>query len=145
MGTPTLLIQNGKLMEKNLKKVKFDINDLLEECRSNGYFDLSEIEYGVLEANGNLSILPKSENKPVTCKDMKLKKSPSSLCANIIIDGKIMKSSLENMNKDYQWLEKELKIKGIDLNDVLLATLDNSEKVIFYLNNESIKPLQVLE
>ena len=56
-----------------------------------------------------------------------------------------MKSSLENMNKDYKWLEKELKIKGINLNDVLLATLDNSEKVIFYLNNENIKPLQVLE
>lgn len=145
MGAPTILIQNGKILKKNLFNARLDINDLLEQCRSNGYFDLSEIEYGVLEANGNLSILPKSENKPVTCKDMKLKKSPSSLCANIIIDGKIMKSSLENMNKDYQWLEKELKIKGINLNDVLLATLDNSEKVIFYLNNESIKPLQVLE
>lgn len=145
MGTPTILIQNGKILKKNLFNARLDINDLLEQCRSNGYFDLSEIEYGVLEANGNLSILPKSENKPVTCKDMKLKKSPSSLCANIIIDGKIMKSSLENMNKDYQWLEKELKIKGINLNDVLLATLDNSEKVIFYLNNENIKPLQVLE
>jgi len=145
MGTPTILIQNGKILKKNLFNARLDINDLLEQCRSNGYFDLSEIEYGVLEANGNLSILPKSGNKPVTCKDMKLKKSPSSLCANIIIDGKIMKSSLENMNKDYQWLEKELKIKGIDLNDVLLATLDNSEKVIFYLNNEDIKPLQVLE
>ena len=145
MGTPTILIQNGKILKKNLFNARLDINDLLEQCRSNGYFDLSEIEYGVLEANGNLSILPKSENKSLTCKDMKLKKSPSSLCANIIIDGKIMKSSLENMNKDYQWLEKELKIKGIALNDVLLATLDNSEKVIFYLNNENIKPLQVLE
>ncbi|MBQ6817361.1 MAG: DUF421 domain-containing protein, partial [Bacilli bacterium] len=66
MGVPTPLIQNGKLMEKNLKRVKFDINDLLEECRSNGYFDISEIEYAIMEANGTLSILPKGDYKPVT-------------------------------------------------------------------------------
>lgn len=145
MGTPTTIIQNGKILRNNLRKVKIDINDLLEQCRSNGYFDISEIEYAVMEVNGKLSILPKSENKPITTKDMKIKIEKSSLCANVIIDGKIMKNNLVNMKKDIKWLEKELKIRGLMLDNVLLSTLDNNEKLIFYLKNENIIPLQVLE
>lgn len=145
MGTPTVLIQNGKILKKNLFQARLDINDLLEQCRSNGYFDINEIEYGILEVNGNLSILPKSENKPVTNKNLKIKTEKSSLCANIVIDGKIMKKNLRNMNKDIKWLEKELKIKGIKIEDVLLSTLDSNEKLMFYMKNEDIIPLQVLE
>lgn len=145
VGTPTTLIQNGHIVMKNLKKVKFDINDLLEECRNNGYFDLSEIEFGIMEANGKLSVLPKANLKPLTPKDMKIKVSSSTLCGNVIIDGKIMKNNLKNMNKDIEWLMKELKIRGIDISNVLLATLDNSEKLCFYLKDDEIYPLEVLE
>ena len=59
MGVPTPLIQDGKIIEENLKKVKFDINDLLEECRSKNYFDINQIEYALMESKGTLSILPK--------------------------------------------------------------------------------------
>ena len=111
IGTPTILIQNGKLIENNLKKVKFDVNDLLEECRVNGYFDLSKIEYALMEVNGELSILPKGEYLPVNIKDMNLKPSKQELVANIIIDSKVMYNNLKNMKKDNAWLEKELKIK----------------------------------
>ena len=145
VGTPTMLIQNGHIVMKNLKKVKFDINDLLEECRNNGYFDLSEIEFGIMEANGKLSVLSKANLKPLTPKDMKIKVSSSTLCGNVIIDGKIMKNNLKNMNKDIEWLMKELKIRGIDISNVLLATLDNSEKLCFYLKDDEIYPLEVLE
>ena len=145
VGTPTTLIQNGHIVMKNLKKVKFDINDLLEECRNNGYFDLSEIEFGIMEANGKLSVLSKANLKPLTPKDMKIKVSSSTLCGNVIIDGKIMKNNLKNMNKDIEWLMKELKIRGIDISNVLLATLDNSEKLCFYLKDDEIYPLEVLE
>lgn len=145
IGVPTLLMQNGKILEKNLKNVKFDVNDLLEECRSAGYFDLNEIEYAVMEVNGTLSVLPKSENKPVTLKDMNLKSNKSSLCANIIIDGHIMKNNLKNMNKEESWLEKELKVKGVKLENILLATLDNQEKLTIYRRNEDIEVQNVLE
>lgn len=144
IGTPTMLIQNGKIVTKNLKKVKFDINDLLEECRNNGYFDLSEIEFGIMEANGKLSILPKALYKPLTPKDMNLKPSNSTLCGNVIIDGKVMKNNLYNMNKDIKWLNKELKIRGIKLENVLLATLDDNLKLCFYLKDDVI-PKEVLE
>ena len=145
-GTPTILIQKGNILEKNLKKVKFDINDLLEECRSNGYFNIAEIEYAVMEAKGTLSILPKSENQPLTIKDMKLKSKKQGLVANIIIDSKIMKNNLEHMNKNTKWLEKELKIKGYhDLSNILLATLDIDEKLTVYERNSREKVLNVLE
>lgn len=144
MGTPTIVIQNGNIIKSNLIKTKLDLNDLLEQCRGNGYFDISEIDYAIFEANGKLSILPKAPYKGVINKDMKIKGDKSSLCANIIIDGKIIKNNLYNMKKDINWLEKELKIRGFKLNDVLLATLDNSEKLNFYLD-EDILPLEILE
>lgn len=146
MGTPTLLIQNGKIIYKNLKRVKFDINDMLEECRNNNYFDISEIEYAIMEANGKLSILPKSENKPLTPKDMNLKVEKSGLCANVVIDGHYMLNNLENMHKTKEWLDKELKIKGYkNLDKILLATLDINEKLVVYEKNVNDDVLNVLE
>lgn len=146
MGTPTLLIQNGKILNKNLKKVKFDINDMLEECRNNNYFDISEIEYAIMEANGKLSILPKSENKPLTPKDMDLKTDKASLCANVIIDSKYMLINLKNMHKDKNWLDQQLKIKGYDdPSKILLATLDINDKLVVYERNYNEKPFDILE
>jgi len=145
MGVPTLLIQNGKLMEKNLKKVKFDINDLLEECRSNGYFDISEIEYAIMEANGTLSVLPKGEYKPVTIQDMNLKAKQQGLCANVVIDGEILGKNLEKLHKTDKWLLKELKVRGYELKDILLATIDVNEKVMVYGRNNKDESFDVLE
>ena len=146
MGTPTVIIQNGKILEKNMKKVKFDINDMLEEIRSNGYFDLSQVKYAIMEANGKLSILPKPEYRPLTPKDMGNKVQKEGLCANIIIDSKILRNNLKNMGKDEEWLNKELKLKGYtDLSKILLATLDINEKVTIYEKNFNEKALDVLE
>ena len=132
VGVPTIIIQDGILLEKSLKKVKMDVNDLLEECRLKGYFDISEIAYAILEANGDLSVLPKAENKPVTIKDSGLKKERSFLLSNVIIDGNIMINNLSNAHKDKEWILKKLKEKGKNLGDILLATLDNNEKLLIY-------------
>jgi uncharacterized membrane protein YcaP (DUF421 family) len=144
-GIPTIIIQNGKFIKENMKKTKYDMNDFLEECRVSGYFDISEIEYAIVEANGKISFLPKSEYKPLTPKDMQVKVKKVGLCANVIIDSKIMIKNLENMGKDKTWLDKELKIKGYKNYDkILLATLDINEKLVVY-EQESIKELPVLE
>lgn len=146
MGTPTLLIQDGKLLEQNMKKVKYDVNDLLEQCRTNGYFDLSEIEYALMEANGTLSILPFETERPLKVKDMKIKPKKEGLCANVIIDGKVMPNNLKNCNKDETWLKKELKIKGYtDLQQILLATVDVNEKLQVYERNLEEKVKDMLE
>lgn len=145
MGAPTVVIQNGKIIKESLKKIKFDINDLLEECRNNGVFDLTQINYALMEANGELSILLKPEYLPITPNDMKLKPEKSSLVANIIIDKKIMPNNLKQMNKDEKWLLKELKIKGYKLEDVLLATLDINDKLTIYKQKENENIKNILE
>lgn len=146
IGVPTVLINKGKIIEKNLKKVKMDINDLLEQCRVNNYFNVNEIEYALLEVNGIISILPKGENKPLTIKDMNLKPEQQELCSNVIIDSKIMHENLRNSNKTTAWLLKELKIRGYkDLNNILLATLDINEKLIVYEKNVNEEIKNVLE
>ena len=139
-GTPSIIIENGKIIEEGLKKVKFDINDLMEELRGAGYFNIDEVAYAVMETNGKISFLPKDEAKPVTKKDMDLKIIPSSLVANIIIDGKIMMNNLKAMNKDEKWLSHELKVLGYkDLDEILLATLDSNDKIIVYKKGISAK------
>lgn len=139
-GTPSIIIENGKIIEEGLKKVKFDINDLMEELRGAGYFNIDEVAYAVMETNGKISFLPKDEEKPVTKKDMDLKIIPSSLVANIIIDGKIMMNNLKAMNKDEKWLSHELKVLGYkDLDEILLATLDSNDKIMVYKKDISAK------
>lgn len=146
MGAPTVVIQNGKIIKESLKKIKFDINDLLEECRGNGYFDLNEIDYAIMEVNGKVSIMPKQPYKPITLKDMNLKESNQSLCANVIIDSNIMENNLKNMNKNIEWLEQQLKIKGYEsLDNILLATLDKNEKFTVYEKNNDKQSKNVLE
>ncbi len=144
MGIPTVIIHDGILLEEGLKKVKFDVNDLLEQCREQGYFDISEIAYAVLEADGKISILPKSEYKTVTVKDMKLKTKKSSVLGNVIIDGKIMHQNLKNMNKDEKWLKKQVEAQGKKIEDVLLGTLDDFDKLVLYEKN-NIKIGDILE
>ena len=145
MGSPTILIEHGKILQDNFYKVKYDINDMLEQCRVNGYFDISEIDYAIVEANGELSILAKSEYLPVNRTDMKLKVSKNGLCANVIIDGKVMYNNLKKINKDEKWLNKELKLKGKDISDIILATVDINDKVVFYERNKGVVSLDVLE
>ncbi len=145
MGSPTILIEHGKILQDNFYKVKYDINDMLEQCRVNGYFDISEIDYAIVEANGELSILAKSEYLPVNRNDMKLKVSKNGLCANVIIDGKVMYNNLKKIKKDEKWLNKELKLKGKDISDIILATVDINDKVVFYERNKGVVSLDVLE
>lgn len=139
-GTPSMIIEDGKIIEEGLKKVKFDINDLMEEMRGAGYFNVDEVAYAVMETNGKLSFLPKDDNKPVTKKDMNLKIIPSNLVANVVIDGKVMVNNLKALNKDEKWLYHELKVLGYnDLDEIILVTLDINDKVMIYKKGEKSK------
>lgn len=138
-GVPTVLVEKGKIIESGLKKSKIDINDLLAEARESGYFNLDEIDYALMEINGNISFLPKENEKPVTKKDMKIKCSNEGLTVNAIIDSKYMVNNMKAINKDKEWLDHELKVNGYDNYDnILLATIDNNYKVTIYEKN--VKP-----
>ncbi len=139
-GTPITIIENGKIIEKGLVKAKLDINELLEESRTNGFFDISEIEYAFMESNGKISFLPKSKYKPLTPSDIKLKVPYRGLCTNVVIDGKIMKNNLKIVNKTEKWLETRLKNMHYErVDELLLVTIDTDEKItVFCKNNDHI-------
>lgn len=124
-GKAITLYMHGKLYKENLKKAKMDVDELLIECRINGYFDLSQIEAIVLEPNGKISILPITENKPVTPKDLGITPTQEELFANVIVDGQILKYNLEHIDRDEQWLQQQLATQNIkDVEDVFLAICD---------------------
>jgi len=126
-GTPSILIENGKIIEDNLLKTKLNINDLLEECRQKNIFDITEVEFAILETSGRLSVQPKSQNRPLTPKDMQIPTEYEGLCANVVIDGKIIEAHLRALNLDVDWLHKELSKQNImGYTDVLLAYINTA-------------------
>lgn len=146
MGKPTIIIQDGKILKENMRKVRLDINELLEECRIKGYFDISEISFGIMEVNGEMSFLPKSKYRPLVCNDMNVKSSHEVLFANIIIDGKVMHKHLKLINKDYDWLISTLNNKGYNnIKNILLCTSDINGNIQVYESNTSIQSLDILE
>lgn len=144
IGDPNLLIKDGKILYNSLKKSKFDINDLLEEARINGYFDISDIDYALMEANGKISFLPKVESQNPTNKDLKLKINRKGLCINLIIDGQIIDDALKDAHKNKEWLLSQIKIKGFKLEEIILATLDLEENLKVYGKNVNDKAYGIL-
>ncbi len=108
-GEPSILIEKGKIDFQELKNQRFNINDLMEELRLQGYYDLENIEYAILETSGQLSIIPKTEESPVTKKDLSLQFTQERLPVTLILDGKINKKNLKLIKKDEKWLENKLK------------------------------------
>lgn len=144
IGVPTIIIDEGKISLEALKKAKLDINDLLEQCRGEGYFDVSEISSAILEANGKISILPKRDYQVPTLKDLKIKANKEYLSVNIIIDGNLMENNLKNSNKNKAWLDKELEKQGYNgYENILLATITNDSLNIF--DKDTRTPKKVLE
>lgn len=124
-GKAITLYLHGELYKENLKKAKMDVDELLIECRINGYFDLSQIEAIVLEPNGKISILPVTENKPATPKDLGITPLQEEMFANVIVDGQILKYNLKHIGRDEAWLNQQLATHNIkNVKDVFLAICD---------------------
>ncbi len=146
IGTPTIVIQKGEILEGNLKKMRIGVNDLLEECRRKNFFNVEEIEYAIMEVNGSISVLPKGQYKPLTINDMGLPIPKQGLNANVIVDGEPMLNNLKTVSKDETWLKTEVEKQGYDdYASILLATLDINDKLTIYERNLYELPDDVLE
>lgn len=132
-GTPLILLHNGQLYRDNLKKAKLDLNEFLVLCRQQGYFDLSSIQTAVFEYNGQLSILPRSTQRPVTPEDLHLSPQQEGLCTELIMDGRILDKNLIRIGKTPSWLQKQLQKQQIaSIKDVFLAVCDAKGKLTVY-------------
>lgn len=133
IGRAVVLYDNGTLFYKNMKKSNMDMGEFLTQCRISGYFDLDELQTAVLEPNGRISFLPKSDKRPLKPSDIRLKPDTDMLVANVIVDGNIMYENLKHTGHDEQWLRNQIKAFGIsDIKDVFLATCDIHNKVCVY-------------
>lgn len=125
-GSPVLLIKDGKIIEKEMKKQEYMIEDIMSQIRSRGVFKIQDVAYAILETNGNLSVIPKSE-------------SEGKLPLNVINDGTRLESNLEMLELSNENLNKLLEKHNIKEEDVLIATIDEHDNFIYQLKEEEQK------
>jgi uncharacterized membrane protein YcaP (DUF421 family) len=136
-GTPTILMNDGNLYRKNLKKAKLDLSEFMLLCREQGYFDLDEIQTAIFEHNGKLSILPKAANRPATPDDLKITAKATHIGVEVIMDGRVMGENLSRVGRDVNWLTKQLKIQGCkDAKEIFLGIYRPEEDKLTLYKNE---------
>ena len=136
-GTPTILMKDGKLYRKNLKKAKIDLSEFMLLCREQGYFDLEEIQLAVFEHNGKISVLPKSANRPATPEDLGIKVKDAHIGVEVIMDGRVMGGNLQRVGRDENWLKKQLIAQGYkDAREMFLAVYRPEEDKLTLYPNE---------
>lgn len=136
-GQAVFLIDEGEISYDGLRRAHFDLNDLMRELRAQGYFDFNQVNYAILEANGNLSVMPKAGDRPLTSAESGASLPEDGLLSNVVLDGKIMKGNLTAFGKTPEWLRGELKRQGVAaLRDVMLATLNESGELNVYFKNK---------
>ena len=111
-GTPTIVMNDGKLYRDNMKKAKLELSEFLLLCRQAGYFNLNDIQTAVFQYNGMLSILPVSKKRPLNPEDMKLTTKSEHIGTEIIMDGRVMGDNLKRKGLNDEWLQKEIKNQG---------------------------------
>jgi uncharacterized membrane protein YcaP (DUF421 family) len=129
-GGPSILIENGHIQQFELAKLRYNINDLLEQLRLKNIPNISDVEYAILETSGKLSVIPKSQKRPVNPQDLKITTSYEGLPTTLIIDGALQRNHLRQSRLSEDWLKNELAKFGLsNWKQVLLASLDSSGKL----------------
>lgn len=132
-GTPTIVMDNGKLFRKNMKKAKLELSEFLVLCRQAGYFNLDEIQTAIFEYNGRISILPKSEKRPLTPEDVNRTPEKAKICTEVIMDGRILDENLKRLGLNLTWLNKQLKQQKIgDAKEIYLGICDKDNNLSLY-------------
>lgn len=123
-GKPAILIYRGRIQEKTMKKEKFTINELEERLRGYNVTNIGDIEYAILETSGQISILQKPNKRNAIPEDFGIMPEYEGIAYDLVIDGKVMKENLEKLDKDYNWLLKQVEPFGIKPEEALIATID---------------------
>lgn len=127
---PELLIENGNIMNKKMRKLRLTVDELMMQLREKNIFSVADVEFAVLEVDGTLSVLPKSQKQPITPADVNLQTQYMGLSKDLIIDGKIIKDNLKDVRLDEKWLADQLKKQDIESSsEVFYAGLDTSGRL----------------
>lgn len=126
---PTVVVHNGNLVQDNLKKVRYSIDNILQMLREKDTFNVDEVELAVLEANGRLSVYKKPLKATVTVEDLGLIRKETGFAYPLILEGSVAKDVLSFMNKDISWLESKLQAQGVNISDVFFASINDDLEV----------------
>ena len=134
---PLLIIDKGKVIYKNMKKARYNIGDLLMQLRVKDIFYITDVEIAILEPDGKLSVLKKSEHATLTVEDMNIKKPKSGMMVDIILDGNILSSHLQQIKKNEDWVVAQLKARNINnIKDVVFAGIQADEQIYVVTKND---------
>ena len=128
-GRPAILINKGRIDEKILIKEKITINELQERLRVKDIFSIEDVEFAILETNGELSVIEKPEKKNITPEDMGIEPMYSGLTYDLVIDGKVMHENLKAIGRDYRWLCSEVEKFKIKPEQALVVTFDGKGQI----------------
>ena len=144
-GNPLVLLHNGSIYWKNLKKAHVTVNEMLEECRISGYFSLNDLQTILLESNGKFSFIPAAGQKPVTTEDLHIPAEADCIHANLIIDGVLLKTNLQTAGRDEHWLDKKLRQQGLtSVKDVFLAVFEQPDTLLIFPKEAGDPPSDIL-
>lgn len=138
-GKASVFIKDGKVMEDNLKKEKYTIDELLGLLRKKDVFDISEVEFALLEANGDFSVMLKKQNQPITAKDLNLSVAAVKEPQTIIMDGSILDEPLSTIGLNRNWLHTELDKLGVLLENVFLGQANSNGELTVDLYDDKLK------
>jgi len=131
-GRPSVLVLHGKVIQRELRKNRFSLDELMQELRNQGVLDISKIEYGILETDGRLNVILYASESPVTPAMLNIETSCDAYPAIIINDGRVMETNLLHLGRDMNWLTKQLNERGLKSpTDVFLMTLNKSGQIYF--------------
>jgi len=137
-GVPTVVVKNGEILEEQMRLLRMNMNDLLEQIRAKGFFNLAEVEYAVMETNGQLSIMPRADKRPLQPSDIKLMVDNETPAITLILDGQVNQKSLIELGRSEQWLAARLAKHNItNFSDVFYASIDGSDSLFCQLKEKS--------
>lgn len=137
-GSPTIIIQDGQLLQNEMRRTRFTIDELLEELREQGVVDLSTVQYAILETSGQLSVLLYPEHQPMSMYTFQQKNTEDTgLPVILISDGRLIENNLKRMSLDEKWLQAKLKEHQFQsIKEIFLLTIDKQQN-LYFLKKES--------
>lgn len=133
-GTYTVMVANGKLVEENLRKQNYNISELMQQLRLSGVDKINDVEYGILETSGRLSVILKPVKRPVTAEDMLINKEYEGMATDIILDGRIVTENLNKVNMKEEEVISKMRNEGYEINDVFYANVNAKKE--FYIQKK---------
>ena len=137
-GKPVILIENGRILQQNLRKTRVTLDELTGHLREKDVLEIPSVHYAILETNGNLSVFPYPQERPATAREAGVETGDQSLPLTIISDGKLLEENLRKSGKDRRWVEKILSQNKTPLEETWLLTVDRGNRIVFYRRDKAL-------